>query len=77
MLKRSDEANERALALDPNLIGASLQLITNRTERGELRNAYAEALALIKRRPDSAYAHFALAYVLRYAGICALAWIPV
>jgi len=69
MLKRSDEANERALALDPNLIGASLQLITNRTERGELRNVYAEALALIKRRPDSAYAHFALAYVLRYAGL--------
>ncbi len=60
---------EQALALDPNLIVASAQLISNRTERGELRNAYAEASALIKRRPDSAYAHFSLAYVLRYAGL--------
>ena len=69
MLKRSDSALERALALDPNLIGASGQLIYNRTERGELWNAYAEASALIKRRADSAEAHYALAYVLRYAGL--------
>jgi tetratricopeptide (TPR) repeat protein len=69
MLKRSDSALERALALDPNLIVASVQLISNRTERGELRDAYAEASALIKRRPDSAEAHFAQAYVLRYAGL--------
>jgi TolB-like protein/tetratricopeptide (TPR) repeat protein len=69
MLKRSDSALERALALDPHLIVASVQLISNRTERGELRDAYAEASALIKRRPDSAEAHFALAYVLRYAGL--------
>jgi len=69
MLKRSDSALERALALDPNLIVASFQLIANRTERGELWNAYVEASALIQRRPDSAYAHFALAYVLRYAGL--------
>jgi tetratricopeptide (TPR) repeat protein len=69
MLKRSDSALERALTLDPNLIAASVQLINNRTERGELRDAYAEASALIKRRPDSAEAHFAYAYVLRYAGL--------
>ncbi len=69
LLKRSDSAMERALALDPNLIGASVLLVINRSERGELRNAYAEASALIKRRPDSAYAHFSLAVVLRYAGL--------
>jgi tetratricopeptide (TPR) repeat protein len=69
MLKRSDSALERALALDPNLIVASVQLIINRTERGELRDAYAEASALIKRRADSAEAHYALSYVLRYAGL--------
>ena len=69
MFKRSDSAYERALALDPNLIFASSQLITNRTERGELGDAYAEAAALVKRRPESASAHFALAYVLRYAGL--------
>jgi eukaryotic-like serine/threonine-protein kinase len=68
MLNRSDSALERAVALDPNLITASVQLITNRTDRGEIRNAYAESSALVKRRPDSAQAHFALSYVLRYVG---------
>src|SRR6267143_4924537 len=56
MLKRSDSAYERAKALDPNLIDAAQGLITNRTERGEIGNAYSEASALAKRRPDSAYA---------------------
>jgi serine/threonine protein kinase len=69
MLKRSDSAMERALALDPKLIDAAVQLIGNRTERGEIGDAYAEATALVKRRPESASAHFALGYVLRYAGL--------
>jgi eukaryotic-like serine/threonine-protein kinase len=69
MLKRSDSAMERALALDPNLTDAAGQLITNRAERGEIGNAYSEALALVKRRPDSAVAHFVLGYVLRYVGL--------
>jgi eukaryotic-like serine/threonine-protein kinase len=69
MVKRSDSAYERALALDPNLILAASQLITIRAERGEVGNAYAEASALVKSRPESAQAHFALAYVLRYAGL--------
>jgi serine/threonine protein kinase len=69
MLRRSDLAFERALALDPNLILAAGQLITNRTDRGEVGNAYAQASALVKRRPDSASAHFVLSYVLRYAGL--------
>ena len=68
MLNRSDSALERAVALDPNLITASAELITNRTDRGEIRNAYAESSALVKRRPDSAQAHFTLSYVLRYVG---------
>jgi serine/threonine protein kinase/lipoprotein NlpI len=69
MLRRSGSALERALALDPNLTDAAAQLIVNRTERGEIGNAYAEASALVKRRPDSARAHFVLGYVLRYAGL--------
>jgi tetratricopeptide (TPR) repeat protein len=69
MLKRSDSAVERAVELDPNLIDAVVQLITNLTDRGELRNAYAEAIALVKRRPENALAHSALGYVLRYAGL--------
>ncbi len=69
MVKRSESAYERALALDPNLILAASQLITIRADRGEVGNAYAEASALVKSRPESAQAHFALAYVLRYAGL--------
>jgi len=69
MFKRSDSANERALALDPNLHLAASQLITNRAERGELVDSYEEAKALVRRRPDGAEAHFALSYVLRYAGV--------
>ena len=69
MLKRSDSAFERALALDPNLILAAGQLITNRADRGETVGAFAQARTLVKRRPDSASAHFVLGYVLRYVGL--------
>jgi serine/threonine protein kinase len=69
MLKRSDSITERALALDPNLISATAWLIARQTDRGDTVRAYAQASALLKRRPDSAMAHFALAYVLRYAGL--------
>jgi hypothetical protein len=69
MLKRSDSAFERAIALDPNLTSATGELITNRVDEGELANAYAEATALVKRRPQSDIAHFVLSYVLRYAGL--------
>jgi eukaryotic-like serine/threonine-protein kinase len=69
MFQRSNQAFERALALDPNGTLAAGQLITNRVERGELSKAYQAAQALIKRRPESAQAHFVLAYVYRYAGM--------
>lgn len=69
MLRRADSAYERALALDPNLTYAASQLITDRAERGEIRDAYAEALAFVKRQPENALAHFTLAYVLRYVGL--------
>jgi len=69
MFQRSDEAYERALKLDPNRIFAAGQLITNRVERGELGKAYEAAQALLKNRPESAQAHFVLAYVYRYAGM--------
>ena len=44
-------------------------MITNRVERGELGRAYDAATDLVRRRPQSADAHFALSYVLRYAGM--------
>jgi eukaryotic-like serine/threonine-protein kinase len=69
MLRRSDAATERALALDPNLISAAAWLIARQTDTGDTAHAYAQASALVKRRPSNAMAHFALAYVLRYAGL--------
>ena len=69
MFQRSNQAYERALALDPNLTVAAGQLITNRVERGQLAKAYEAAQALVKRHPESGQAHFAMAYVYRYAGM--------
>ena len=69
MFERSNKACERALDLDPNRVTAARQLIANRVERGELGKAYQAAQALVKRRPESAEAHFAMSYVYRYAGM--------
>jgi serine/threonine protein kinase/TolB-like protein len=65
----SNAAYERALSLDPNRVMAASSLITARVERGELGRAYDAATDLVRRRPQSADAHFALSYVLRYAGM--------
>ena len=69
MFQRSNAAYERATSLDPNRVMAASNLITNRVERGELGRAYDAATDLVRRRPQSADAHFALSYVLRYAGM--------
>ena len=69
LFQRSNKACERAIELDPNRIVASGQLIENRVSRGELGKAYQAAQALVKRRPDSAQAHFVKGYVYRYAGM--------
>ena len=69
MFQRSNAALERALTLDPDLVTAAATLVTNRTESGDLAKAYADAIALVRRRPQSAQAHFAVSYVLRYAGM--------
>jgi TolB-like protein len=67
--QKSNADYERALALDPNLVFAAGQLITNRVERGELAKAFQEAQVLVKQRPESAQAHFTMGYVDRYAGM--------
>jgi serine/threonine protein kinase len=69
MFQRSNSAYERAVSLDPNRVMAASNLITNRVERGELGRAYDAASDLVRHRPQSADAHFALSYVLRYAGM--------
>jgi serine/threonine protein kinase/tetratricopeptide (TPR) repeat protein len=69
MFQRSNKACARAIELDPNRLVAAGQLINNSVERGELGKAYKAAQDLVKRRPDSAYAHFTMGYVYRYAGM--------
>lgn len=71
MFQRSNKALESAVALDPNRVVAAGQLINNSVERGELGKAYVSAQALVKRRPESAQAHFTMGYVYRYAGMLA------
>jgi len=68
MRKRSNAALERAISLDPNYSFAVAWLISNRVEQGELAKAYQDGKALVARHPESAQAHFALGYVLRYGG---------
>ncbi len=69
MFQRSNTACERAIDLDPNRVVAAGQLIQNRVARGELGKAFQAAQALVKRRPESAQAHFVMGYVYRYAGM--------
>ncbi len=71
VFQKSNQAFERAVTLDPNRVMAASSLITNRVERGDLIRAYDSATDLVKRRPQSADAHFALSYVYRYAGMLA------
>src|SRR6202008_1617702 len=48
---------------------AAGQLATARADAGDLKGAYQQAQAILKRRPDAAHAHFTMAYVLRYGGL--------
>jgi len=66
--QRSNAAYQRALLLEPGRVSTAGLLAANEAEGGNLNQAYADARVLVQKRPDSAFAHFALAYVLRYAG---------
>ncbi len=67
--ERSAATHEKALSLDPNLTTSSQGLIVLDAEKGDLVGAYAKASDLVRRRPQDSRARFALAYVLRYAGL--------
>ena len=69
VMEKGRVAGERALALDPDYVVASARMITFLVEHGDMINAYRRARDLIRRRPDSPDAHFALGYMLRYAGL--------
>jgi tetratricopeptide (TPR) repeat protein len=60
---------QRALALDPNLVDAEQQIISQDTDRGNLVQAYRQAKSMVNRHPQSGIAHFTLSYVLRYGGV--------
>jgi TolB-like protein/Tfp pilus assembly protein PilF len=68
-LVRSKDAGQRALDLEPNLPEAAQRQIILQVEGGDLNGASDAASALVRRRPDSASAHFALGYLFRYAGL--------
>ena len=67
--QKSNDAYRRALNLEPGRASAAGFLATNQVEAGQLDKAYAEAVELVRRRPDNAIAHYSLAYVMRYAGL--------
>src|SRR5437899_1585357 len=64
-LEAVDVVSDR-LFWQTNISASSQDLISLQDQLGK---AYAAAQALVKRRPESAQAHFALSYVLRYAGM--------
>jgi serine/threonine protein kinase/Tfp pilus assembly protein PilF len=67
--EHSNAAYRRAVELEPGRANPAGSLATNLAETGDLAKAYEDARALVKRRPENAFAHFSLAYVLRYAGL--------
>jgi hypothetical protein len=68
MFLKAERAIDKARELDPDDVRVLTQSITMRTERADLQDAYRDALDLLRKRPDDGNAHFAMAYLLRYAG---------
>jgi len=65
----AETALDRAATLDPDNVGIIAGRAMVRTGRSELRRSYQDLRELLRRRPDSARSHFAMSYVLRYAGM--------
>lgn len=68
MLKRSDAAAERALALDSDYVDAAAELALHHVERGDISQGILLASDMVRRRPDNGTARHLLSYALRYAG---------
>jgi serine/threonine protein kinase/tetratricopeptide (TPR) repeat protein len=67
--KKSANAFEKAVALEPSRVSAAGYLAQIHAEHGEVDRAFDESKALVARRPENAMAHFTLSYVERYAGM--------
>lgn len=59
----------KALELDPELISAARQLVTYRTENGDLEGGYLGARRLLEHFGPRSQSHFALAFVYRFGGL--------
>jgi tetratricopeptide (TPR) repeat protein len=68
-VRKSLDANEHALRLDPEFVLAGAGMVTAAIEKGQLPEAYRRARDLIRRRPDVPQVHFSLSYLLRFAGL--------
>jgi len=68
LIEQAMLANRRALELEPDYLPARRHQVTLDVESGELGAGYDFATATLKAHPRSAEAHFAMSYVLRYAG---------
>ena len=57
------------MALEPGRTDAAGSLAINLADTQNVGKGLEDARDLVRRRPDSAFAHFSLAYVARYAGM--------
>lgn len=69
LMRRGEQAAERAVSLDPDYIVPAAGLVVWRVERGDLAGAFTRATDLVRRRPESVDTQFSLSYVYRYAGL--------
>ena len=69
LIQQAFLANRRSLELDPTYIPARRHRVTLDVESGELASAHQFANETVRMYPNSAEAHFALSYVLRYGGL--------
>lgn len=67
--KKALAADEQAAALDPHYGFAQYELALEYTERGDLLRGYRIAANMLHEIPGNEISPFAMAYVLRYAGL--------
>jgi DNA-binding winged helix-turn-helix (wHTH) protein/tetratricopeptide (TPR) repeat protein len=67
--QKSLAAHRKALDLDPELMAAARNIVTHRTEAGDLEGAYQEARRLLEHFGPAADTHFSMSYVYRYGGL--------
>ncbi|MDF3020933.1 MAG: guanylyl cyclase [Steroidobacteraceae bacterium] len=67
--QKSLAAHRRAVDLDPDMLASARQIVTFRTEAGDLEGAYLEARQLLEHFGPRADTHFSMSYVYRYGGM--------